>query len=473
MTAKRPARVGDVPKAASGPGGPPSGGGGRTAPGRGSPRVALVSLGCPKNLVDGEVMLGLLAEAGWRVTDDPGRADLVIVNTCAFIDEARQESVEAILDVADGRPVVVAGCLAQRYPRELMREIPEISAVVGTGDVERIVEVARRALAGERVEAVGHAAARYDRLLPRRRLEPGPSAYLKIAEGCDRGCRFCAIPSFRGRFRSRPPEVLVAEAEALAAEGVRELVLVSQDSVAYGKDLPGRPWLGSLLEALSGVEGICWIRVLYLYPYQVDDRLIAAFAETPKVLPYFDIPLQHGHDAVLAAMGRPDRRDGILRLVERIRHRIPHAVLRSSFIVGYPGEGDANFRALLDLLAEVEFDHAGFFVFSPEEGTPAARLPDHVPAEVAHARYHEAMAFQARIASRRNAARVGAVVDVLVERPVSGDPRYAEGRWWGQAPEVDGQVIVAGDAAPGHIVPVRIERAEDFDLHGSVAAAGS
>jgi ribosomal protein S12 methylthiotransferase len=426
--------------------------------------VALVSLGCAKNLVDSEIMLGLLEQAGFQIVPEAPGADLVIVNTCGFIDEAKRESIGAILDAAEGRPagrVIVTGCLAQRYPEALMREMPEIAAVVGTGDFERIVEVARQALAGERTVAVGHAAARYDRLYPRRRLQAGPSAYLKIAEGCDHTCRFCAIPGFRGRFRSRPLPLLVQEAAALAAEGARELVLVSQDTISYGRDLEGRPMLGELLRALAGVRGVRWLRPLYLYPYLLDDRLLDGWA----AVPYFDIPLQHGADAILAAMGRPDRRSGILRLVERIRRRFPEAAIRSSFIVGYPGETEAHFAELLRLLDDCEFDHAGFFAFSAEEGTPAAAMPDQVPAEVREDRYHAAMAHQAGIAARRNAARVGRRLEVLVEGPVAGDPRYVEGRWQGQAPEVDGQVILpAGGLRTGDFVLAEVEGAEEFDL---------
>jgi ribosomal protein S12 methylthiotransferase len=446
------------------------------APRRSGPRVALVSLGCAKNQVDAEIMLGLLEEAGFRLTGEPRRADLVIVNTCAFIDEAKQESIETILSVADGRPVIVAGCLAQRYPDELLREMPEIAAVVGTGDFERIVEVARRVLSGERVRAVGHAAARYERLLPRRRLEDGPFAYVKIAEGCDHDCAFCAIPSFRGRFRSRPAAVVAEECRLLAAAGVRELILVSQDTTYWGRDL--RPsggeeprHLGELLRAVwqaAAPAGARWLRCLYLYPYLLDDRILEAWAEVPGALPYFDIPLQHGSDAVLAAMRRPDRRRSIVALCERLRRRFPEAVLRSSFIVGYPGETEAHFRELLDLLREVGFDHAGFFVYSAEDGTPAAALPDQVPEEVRHERYHRAMEVQAEVSAQRNAARVGRVLEVLIEREVPGSPGYYEGRWWGQAPDVDGACVVrATGLEAGQVVPVRIEGVDGFDLYGA------
>jgi ribosomal protein S12 methylthiotransferase len=434
------------------------------------PSVSLVSLGCAKNQIDSEIMLGLLAEAGFEILPGPAGADLVIVNTCGFIDEAKRESIGAILDAAEGRPegrVVVTGCLAQRYPRDLMRDMPEIAAVVGTGEFERIVEVCRSALAGRRTVAVGHAAARYERLYPRRRLQAGPSAYLKIAEGCDHGCKFCAIPQFRGRFRSRPLPLLVQEAHQLAEEGVREIVLVSQDTISYGRDLEGRPMLGELLEALAAVPEVRWLRPLYLYPYLLDDALLDRWA----AVPYFDIPLQHGSDAILAAMARPDRRAGIVRLLERIRRRFPDAAIRSSFIVGYPGETEAHFAELLTLLDDCEFDHAGFFAYSAEEGTPALLLPDQVDEQVREARYHRAMAHQAAIAARRNAGRVGQRLEVLVEGPVAGDPRYVEGRWHGQAPEVDGQVILPADgASAGDFVVAEVEAAEDFDLLARGAA---
>ena len=447
------------------------------APRTRGPRVALVPLGCAKNLVDSEIMLGLLDQAGFRVTGDPGRADVVVVNTCAFIDEAKQESIDAILSVADGRPVIVAGCLAQRYPDQLLAEMPEISAVVGTGDFSEIVDVARRVLAGERVCAVGHQAARYERVFPRRRIETGPSAYVKIAEGCDHDCRFCAIPSFRGRFRSRPAAVVLEECAGLAAQGARELILVSQDTTFWGRDLPAaeggaRLHLGHLLRAVgtaAAPHGPAWVRCLYLYPYLLDDRILDAWAGSPGALPYFDMPLQHGSDEILAAMARPDRRQSIVRLCGRIRRRLPGAVLRTSFIVGYPGETEAHFRELLDLLAEVEFDHAGFFVYSNEDGTPAADMPDQVPEELRHERYQRAMEAQGEIAARRNAGRVGRTLATLIERPLPGSPGYFEGRWWGQAPDVDGACVVAGAGLrAGDLVQVRIEGCDGFDLFGRV-----
>ncbi len=437
------------------------------------PSVSLVSLGCAKNQIDSEIMLGLLAQAGFQILPDAEGADLVIVNTCGFIDEAKRESIGAILDAADGRPagrVIVTGCLAQRYPDALMRDMPEIAAVVGTGDFERIVDVAREALAGRRTMAVGHAAVRYDRLYPRRRLQSGPSAYLKIAEGCDHTCKFCAIPQFRGRFRSRPLPLLVEEATQLAAEGVRELVLVSQDTISYGRDLEHRPMLGELLEALVAVPGVHWVRPLYLYPYLLSDALLERWA----AVPYFDMPLQHGSDAILAAMARPDRRAGITRLVGRIRARHPEAAIRSSFIVGYPGETEAHFRELLDLLDACKFDHAGFFSYSAEDGTPAAILPDQVPERLREERYHTAMRHQARIAARRNAARVGKRLEVLVEGSVASDARFVEGRWHGQAPEVDGQVILPADGVRvGDFTVVEVEGAEDFDLLARCAGAAA
>ncbi len=418
-------------------------------------------------------MLGLLDEAGFRITGEPRRADVVIVNTCAFIDDAKQESIDTILSVADGRPVIVAGCLAQRYPDQLLAEMPEIAAVVGTNDFTGIVDVARRVLAGERVRAVGHAALRYDRVLPRRRIEAGPFAYVKIGEGCDHTCKFCAIPQFRGRFRSRPLGAVLEECRELARHGARELLLVSQDTTYWGRDAGGGEprHLGHLLRAVSAEAlpaGARWIRCLYLYPYLLDNRILDAWGQAEGVLPYFDMPLQHGSDAMLAAMARPDRRRSIVELCTRIRDRIPGAVLRTSFIVGYPGETEAHFAEMLDLLRTVEFDHAGFFVYSAEDGTPAAALPEQVPDEVRHERYHRAMEAQAEIAARRNRARVGSTVDVLLERAVPGSEGYFEGRWWGQAPDVDGTCVVRGGAvAPGQVVPVRLEGADGFDVYGS------
>lgn len=451
-------------------------------------RVAMVTLGCAKNLVDTEHMLGLLAEAGFRTSveqaaaEEPeavAGADLCVVNTCGFIDAAKEESVETILRLADlkkqGRlgGLIVAGCLAQRYAAELQAEIPEVDAVVGTGDFPRIVEVAREVLGGGRAAAVGVPAYAYDRPLPRVRTTPAHTAYLKIAEGCDHACAFCIIPQLRGAYRSRPLSVVVAEAEALAAAGVKEINLVSQDSTFYGWDLAGRLLLPELLRELNKVAGLRWIRFLYNYPTRFTAELARTMAALEKVCRYVDIPLQHGSDRILAAMGRGGRRADIIRRIGEIRRVLPDAVFRSSFIVGFPGESEDDFQELLSFLDEIAFDYVGFFTYSLEEGTPAGAMPGQVPRDVKEARYHRAMARQRHISLRRQSRHVGQTLEVLVEGDEPGQPGFYRGRWRGQAPEVDGQVVLRCETGavlrPGDMVKARIERAEEYDLHGVVS----
>ncbi len=458
--------------------------------------MVLVSLGCAKNLVDSEYMLGLLQGAGYEVRATAldaaalgrwlrrrgGRsADLCIINTCGFIDAAKEQSVEAILGLgrlkAQGRlkALVAAGCLVQRHAAELLAEVPELDAVIGTGEMARVVDVARAALAGERTAAVGLPAYRYDGLLPRVRLTPRHSAYLKIAEGCDHRCAFCVIPRLRGRYRSRSLADVVAEAAVLAEAGARELNLVSQDCTYYGFDLERRPLLPRLLRALEEVEGVRWIRLLYNYPTTFDAEMAETLAGLSKACRYVDIPMQHGSDRVLAAMGRGGGRRDLLERLAAIRSVLPDAVFRSSFIVGFPGETERDFRALLSFLDEAELDYAGFFAFSPEEGTPAAAMPGQVAPAVKEERLHRAVEHQRSISRRRNGRRVGAELEVLVEGRERGEQGVYRGRWRGQAPEVDGQVIFRAGGGrrlrPGQIVTVRITHADDYDLFGEEAAS--
>lgn len=453
-------------------------------------KAVLVTLGCAKNLVDSEHMVGLLREAGYAVevagadeaAEDPREAlarleaDVAVVNTCGFIDAAKEESVGVILDLARrkgaGRlgALVVTGCLAQRYADDLLRQIPEVDAVVGTGEFPRLVPVVGDALAGRRTRVVDEPAYRYDAPLPRARLTPAHTAYVKIAEGCNHACAFCVIPSLRGRYRSRPVEAVAAEVEALAAAGVKEVNLVSQDSTFYGRDLAGRPLLPELLARLDAVPGVRWIRVLYNYPATFTPEIAAAMAGLGKVCPYVDLPLQHGSDRVLAAMGRGGGRAGLLERLEEIRAALPGAVLRSSFIVGFPGETAEDFRELLAFLKEAALDYAGFFTYSREEGTPAWGRRGQVAARVKESRRHRAMEVQRRVSLERNRARVGRVLEVLVEGEEPGEPGSFRGRWRGQAPEVDGVVLFSahGRPAPGDLVPVRITWADAYDLRGEV-----
>jgi ribosomal protein S12 methylthiotransferase len=442
----------------------------------GLPTVAFAHLGCEKNRVDTEHMLGLLAEAGYGVSADESEASVVVVNTCSFIQDAREESVRTLVELAEqGKELIIAGCLAQQFQQELLDSLPEAKAVVGTGDYQHIVEVLRRVEAGERVNRVSaNPTFVADEHLPRYRTTSEAVAYLKVAEGCDYRCSFCIIPKLRGDQRSRTIESIVAEAHQLAAQGVQELILISQITTNYGLDLYGKPRLAELLRALGGVE-IPWIRVHYAYPTGLTPEVLAAYREVPNVLPYLDLPLQHSHPEVLRAMNRPWQADVTGGLLRRIREQLPEAVLRTTFIVGYPGETEKHFQHLLDFVAEQRFDHVGVFTFSPEDGTPAATLPDPVPAEVADERKSRLMALQQPIAAERNAAWVGRIVDVLIEQenPSTGEML---GRCSRFAPDVDGEVRVSpGEgglcAAPGTMVPVQITAAETYDLRGIVVGA--
>ena len=440
--------------------------------------VAFAHLGCEKNRVDTEHMLGLLAEAGYGVSADEADASVVVVNTCSFIQEAREESVRTLVELAEqGKELIIAGCLAQHFQEELLESLPEAKAIVGTGDYQHIVSVLERVEAGERVNQVSAIPTFVgDEHLPRYRTTSEAVAYLKVAEGCDYRCAFCIIPHLRGNQRSRPIESIVAEAQQLAAQGVQELVLISQISTNYGLDLAGKPQLAELLRALGDVE-IPWVRVHYAYPTGLTSEVLAAYREVPNVLPYLDLPLQHSHPEVLRAMNRPWQADVTAGVLERIREQLGDAVLRTTFIVGFPGETEEHFQHLLDFVAEQRFDHVGVFTFSAEEGTPAAELPDQVPHGIALERKDRLMALQQPIAAALNAAWVGKVVDVLIEQenPSSGEML---GRCARFAPEVDGEVRVSpGEgglcAAPGTLVKVRITGADTYDLLGVVVGAAA
>ena len=438
--------------------------------------VAFAHLGCEKNRVDTEHMLGLLAQAGYGVSADEQDATVVVVNTCSFIQEAREESVRTLVELAEqGKELIIAGCLAQHFQQELLDSLPEAKAIVGTGDYQHIVSVLERVEAGERVHQVSaNPTFVGDEHLPRYRTTSEAVAYLKVAEGCDYRCAFCIIPHLRGDQRSRPIASIVAEAQQLASQGVQELVLISQITTNYGLDLAGKPQLAELLRALGEVE-IPWIRVHYAYPTGLTEEVLAAYREVPNVLPYLDLPLQHSHPEVLKAMNRPWQADVTGGVLARIREQLPDAVLRTTFIVGYPGETEEHFQHLLEFVAEQQFDHVGVFTFSPEEGTPAAALPNPVPAAVAQERKDRLMALQQPIAAARNAAWVGRIVDVLIEQEHPGTGEMI-GRCARFAPEVDGEVRVQPgegglSAAPGTLVPVRITGADTYDLIGTVVGA--
>jgi ribosomal protein S12 methylthiotransferase len=434
----------------------------------------MLSLGCPKNLVDGEVMLGKLRDAGYRLVADAAQADVIVVNTCAFIDRAKQESVDSILEMAReketgrARRLVVTGCLAQRYDADLRREIPEIDATLGTGQVDDIV----RAVSGEATSLGGSPAAPtwvYDHTAPRVLSTPPWLAYVKISEGCDYTCSFCIIPRLRGRHRSRSVEDIVAEVRSLAARGVREVVLVAQDSTRYGRDHGVRDGLAYLLRRLGRVDGIRWIRVMYAYPSTLTDPVLDAMASEEKVVKYVDIPLQHASETVLKRMKRPTGRGNLRGIVERIRERIPGVAVRTSFIVGFPGETEEDFGRLLEFVEAARFDNVGVFTFSDEEGTSSFDLPGRVPAHTKESRRRKLMALQKRISLRRNRARVGERALVLIEGTHPDSDLLLRGRTAAQAPEIDGQVIVNdGDAEPGSFVTCEVTEAHPYDLVGRI-----
>lgn len=430
-------------------------------------KVYLESLGCPKNLVDSEAALGALRRAGAEPVSDETCADALIVNTCGFIEAAREESIDAILRLArikDGRPGVklaVMGCLSEKYRDELLREIPEIDEIFGTADLRPVVE---RIAPGPADGIPGPLAG------PRELSTPSSYAYLKIAEGCSNSCSFCVIPSIRGPYGSRTPDELLAEAEDLARRGVRELILVAQDTTLYGADLRMKDGLAGLLRKLSCVEGIRWIRVLYMYPSLVSGALLDVIAGEEKIVPYFDLPLQHVSGGVLKRMGRPDTGASIRRLVDRIREKAPGAAVRASFIVGFPGETEEDFAELLGFIEEARLDHAGCFIYSPEEGTPAAALPGAIGVKTARERLDILMSAQRKISADILKEKVGRVEEVMVDG-AGEDGLLLTGRLETQAPEIDGHVILdSADAAAGDIISVRITGAMDYDLIGSAAS---
>jgi len=445
-------------------------------------KVGMVSLGCPKNLVDSEVMLGTLKGSGYALTADPSEADVIVVNTCTFIAPARRESVDTILEMAEHkrtgrcRRLVVAGCMVQQSHDELREAIPEIDAFVGLDDIERIAEACALS-AGARFEP-SRALARYlySHDSPRLLATPGYSAYVKISEGCDHTCAFCAIPSFRGRQRSRPIASIVEEARRLAASGVVEINLIAQDTTDYGSDLDDGTSAARLLAALDGVDGIRWFRVLYAYPNRLTPEFIGALASCRRMARYLDVPLQHADPVILRAMRRGGSGASHLRLLETLRTRVPGIALRTTLIVGFPGETEPRFESLCRFVEEVEFDHVGVFTYSEEKGTHAAALPDDVPAHVKEERRARLMATQERIAARRNRRLLGRTVEVLVEGAHEESDLILCGRTEAQAPEIDGRVLITdapGPLAPGTFVPVRISEVHPHDLVGAALEAPS
>jgi len=439
-------------------------------------KVHFLTLGCPKNLADSELMLGALCAAGFEITLDPEQAQVLVVNTCAFIEAAKKESVAAILDAAQvkrrgaGRRLVVAGCMAQRYGTELREELPEVDVFVGTGNFLELPELLRRT---EDPEARPLAYAGAAHLLPpasapRVKTSEFFTSYLKISEGCNHKCAFCIIPKIRGMHESRPSADVLAEARALATSGVREINLIAQDLTAYGRDLRPASSLAGLLRSLNEVEGLHWIRLLYCYPNFVSAELLDAIAELPKVVKYIDMPLQHADDEILRAMKRERSGDGLRRLLERIRQRIPGVAIRSSFIVGFPGETDRAHRNLLDFIEAQRFERVGVFTYSREEHTAAFDLANQLPDRLKRERRAAVMELQAGISRTRNLGLVGGELEVLIEDSMPGRAARMRGRTAAQAPEIDGMIMLKGEGQPGEFVRARITRALTYDLHGEI-----
>ncbi|HKE19776.1 MAG TPA: 30S ribosomal protein S12 methylthiotransferase RimO [Kofleriaceae bacterium] len=450
--------------------------------------VYFVSLGCPKNRVDSEVMLGSLAGAGHVLVESPDEAEVIVVNTCGFIDAAKEESIDTILEMAQYkesgscRKLVVTGCLTQRYPDEVAREIPEIDHILGSADFAGIADVVADAPAGARgarrgrrvlpvVEVSETPAYLYDHTAPRLITGPRFSVYVKIAEGCDRPCSFCIIPKLRGPQRSRSIDSVATEVERLVAEGAREVNLVAQDLTRYGADLADRPTLAQLLARLARIADLRWIRMHYTYPSAWSDELIDVVAGEPKVVKYVDVPLQHIDEQMLKIMRRGHSARVTGALLERLRARIPGLVLRSTFIVGHPGETDEAFESLCRFVEAEELDRVGVFTYSREAGTVSALLPHRVPASVAIERRDRLMEIQRGISRRKNQALIGRDIEVLVEGVSDESELLLQGRWYGQAPEIDGSVYLAdGSAAPGQLVRARVTDGSDYDLAASLSS---
>ena len=437
-------------------------------------KAGFVSLGCVKNLVDTEVMLGLLQDGGVELIDDPAEADILVVNTCGFIDAAKEESLQTILQMAEFkktgrcRGLIVAGCLGQRYQQELLDEMPEVDVILGTAAWGRIQEAVAAALEGRRALFIDSLTTLYDEKTPRISTMPSYSAYVKVAEGCSNCCTYCVIPSVRGAFRSRPIESVVEEVRHLAQKGVREINLVAQDTTSYGKDLYGQPNLVALLTELAAIEGVEWIRLLYCYPRYFTDELIAYMASEPKICRYVDLPLQHIHDGVLQAMNRRDRQADIDLLLQKIRQAMPDVVLRTSFIVGFPGETEEQFAFLEQWLETARFDHVGVFTYSQEEGTAAGAMAEQVPDEVKQERYHRLMALQSKISEEINRSLEGRELQVIVTGLDEERSEVILARSYRGAPDVDGQIYVETSGQDGLKVgdslKVRIAQGFSYDL---------
>ena len=446
-------------------------------------KVGFVSLGCPKNLVDSEVMMGQLSEAGYEITNSADDADTVVVNTCGFIESAKQESIDAILEAttlkAEGKAkrVIVAGCLVERYRDDLMKELPEVDAFIGTSQVNNILKAADETFDAKQltITPIGNKSATflYDEYTPRMRATQSHTAFIKIAEGCDRPCAFCSIPSMRGSFRSRRFGSIVEEARMLAKQGVKEVVLIAQDSSRYGEDLGEVDALAALIRALGEIEELEWVRVMYAYPTHISNAFLAAIAETPKAVKYLDMPLQHASRNILKLMKRGGTRDSLERLIARVREHVPGIAIRTTFITGFPGETEEDFDELMAFVQNCRFDNVGVFTYSDEEGTPAFDLADKVDPKVAMMRRNRLMKEQAKISKQLNKAKIGSTCKVIFEGLSQESDLLFQGRLEGQTQEIDGYILINDipeDLEPeiGNIYNVRITEAHAYDLIGEI-----
>ena len=446
-------------------------------------KVGFVSLGCPKNLVDSEVMMGTLAEAGYEITNNAEDADTVVVNTCGFIESAKKESIDAILEATNlkaagkAKRVIVAGCLVERYRDDLMKELPEVDAFIGTSQVGEILKAADEEFDAKQltITPIGNKSATYlyDEYTPRMRATNSHTAFIKIAEGCDRPCAFCSIPSMRGSFRSRRFGSIIEEARMLAKQGVKEVVLIAQDSSRYGEDFGEVDLLAQLIRALGEIEELEWVRVMYAYPTHISDAFLAAIAETPKAVKYLDMPLQHASRNVLKLMKRGGNRESLERLIARVREKVPEIAIRTTFITGFPGETDADFEELMAFVRNCRFDNLGVFTYSDEEGTAAFDLPDKLDPKVAKKRRDQLMKEQAKVSKQLNKSKIGNTYKVIFEGLSQESDLLFQGRLEGQTQEIDGYILINDipeDLEPqiGGIYNVRITEAHAYDLVGKI-----
>ncbi|MBM6736836.1 MULTISPECIES: 30S ribosomal protein S12 methylthiotransferase RimO [Clostridia] len=437
--------------------------------------VLFISLGCDKNLVDSEVMIGLLADRGYQMTDDETQADVIVINTCCFIHDAKEESIQTILEMAEYKKtgtlkaLIVTGCLAQRYQNEILEEIPEVDEVLGTTSYDKIVDAIQEALEGKSGVRIGDIDALPLPETKRLVTTGGHFAYLKIAEGCDKHCTYCIIPKIRGNYRSVPMERLVKEAQALAEDGVKELILVAQETTIYGVDLYGEKSLHRLLRELCKISGIRWIRILYCYPEEIDDNLIQVMKEEPKICHYLDLPIQHASTEILGRMGRRTSREDLEEIIGKLRREIPDIAIRTTLITGFPGETKEQHEELMDFVDQMEFDRLGVFTYSPEEGTPAAEMEDQIPEEVKEDRQAELMELQQEIAFDLAEDMIGREVLVMIEGKVADENAYV-GRTYKDAPNVDGLIFVNTDEElmSGDFARVKVTGAAEYDLIGEL-----